>query len=91
MMMAKTKSEFQKAVGKLISVIQKEWGDELGDSNAHFSEQVMESAHNILQAGSAEKAKELLGSLTVRQYLGDVWVQSHPAVMPAIMAVEDAL
>lgn len=89
--MAKTKNELQKAAGKLISVIQKEWGEQLGNKNADFSERVMDAAHDILQAGSVEKARELLGSLTVRQYLGDVWVQSHPDVMPAILAVESVL
>lgn len=72
------RSEFQKAAGKLISVIQREWGEELENSNAEFSEKVMDSAHDILQAGSPEKARELLGPLTIRQYLGGVWVQSHP-------------
>lgn len=85
------RNEFQKAAGKLISVIQREWGEELGNRNAEFSEKVMNSAHDILQAGSPEKARELLGSLTIRQYLGDVWVQSHPAVMSAILAVEDTM
>ena len=85
------RSEFQKAAGKLIAVIQREWGEELENSNAEFSEKVMDSAHDILQAGSPEKARELLGSLTIRQYLGDVWVQSHPAVMSAILAVEDTM
>lgn len=85
------KSKFQKAAGKLISVIQREWGEELGNSNANFSGKVMDSAHNILQAGSPEKARELLGLLTIRQYLGDVWVQSHPVVMSAILAVEETM
>ena len=89
--MAKIKSEFQKAAGKLISTIQKEWGEELGNSNADFSERVMDAAHDILQVGSAEKANEVLGALTIRQFLGDVWVQSHPEVIPAILAVENVL
>lgn len=89
--MVKIKSELQKAAGKLISTIQKEWGEELGNSNANFSERVMDAAHDILQAGSAEQARELLGALTVRQFLGDVWVQSHPEVIPAILAIENAL
>ncbi len=89
--MPKKKSDFQRAVGKLISAIQKEWGDQLGNPNAEFSENVMNAAHDILQAGSPEKARELLGPLTLRQYLGDVWVQAHPNVKPAISAIEDLL
>jgi hypothetical protein len=89
--MPKNKSDFQNAVGKLISAIQKEWGGELGNPNAEFSEKVMDAAHDLLQAGSAEKAKELLGSRSVRQYLGDVWVQAHPSVKPIITALESIM
>lgn len=89
--MAKKKSDFQKAAGKLISAIQKEWGDELGNSNAEFSQNVMDAAHDLLQAGSTEKARELLGAMTVRQYLGEVWVQAHPSIKPAISAIEELL
>jgi hypothetical protein len=31
---------------------------------------------------------EILGSKSVRQYLGDVWVQRHPDVKPAIEKLE---
>jgi hypothetical protein len=89
--MSKDKSDFQKAAGKLISAIQKEWGNTLGNPNAEFSENVMDSAHDLLQAGTIEKASELLGPMTVRQYLGEVWVQSHPSVRPAISVIENLL
>lgn len=86
--MPKNKSEFAKAAGKLISAIQKDWGTEMGTSTQDFSEDVMNTAHSLLQARTPEQAKELLGSLSVRQYLGDVWVQSHPNVKPAINALQ---
>jgi hypothetical protein len=91
--MSKVKTDLQKATGKLISAIQKEWGEELGlgDSRAEFTENVMNNAHNLLQAGSAEEIKKLLGALNVRQYLGEVWVQSHPRVKPFISAIEGLL
>lgn len=89
--MAKNKSEYEKAVGKLISAIQKEWGNELGGINPDFSQRVMDLAHNLLQARTPESARKLLGSLSVRQYLGDVWVQSHPNLVAPIVAVENSL
>ncbi|HED51984.1 MAG TPA: hypothetical protein ENI83_00360 [Gammaproteobacteria bacterium] len=89
--MARKKTELQKAAGKLISAVQKEWGDELGEPNAEFSENVMDNAHDLLQAGSVEGIKQLLGPMTVRQYLGEVWVQAHPSVKPAISAIEEIL
>jgi len=89
--MTREKSDYQKAAGKLISAIQKEWGDELGETKAELSEKVMDAAHDLLQAKSVEGAKELLGSLTVRQYLSEVWVQAHPRVRPAIQVLEELL
>lgn len=89
--MAKNKTEYQRAAGKLISAIQKEWGGELGESNAEFSEDVMNGAHDLLQAGTAEGARKLLGPLTVRQYLGEVWVQRHQSVRSALEAFEAIL
>ena len=89
--MPKIKSEFEKASGKLISVIQKEWTKESGLSCEKLSEDVMDLAHIILQMRTPEKAKELLGSMTVRQYLGDLWVQAHPDVKPAILTVQNTL
>jgi hypothetical protein len=91
--MPKVKSDFQKATGKLISSIQKEWGEELGlgESRAEFTENIMNNAHNLLQAGSLEEVKKLLGNLNVLQYLGEVWVQKHPQVKTAISAIENLL
>jgi hypothetical protein len=89
--MPKKKTELQKAAGKLISAIQKEWGDVLGEENAEFSENIMDAAHDLLQAGTQDKMKEVLGGMTVKQYLGEVWVQGHPNVKPAILALQDQL
>lgn len=89
--MPKKKTEIQRAAGKLISAIQKEWGSVLGEENAEFSENVMDAAHNLLQASTREKVKELLGGMTIKQYLGDVWVQGHPSVKPAIQELQDQL
>lgn len=89
--MPKRKTDIQKAAGKLISVIQKEWGEALGEDNAEFSENVMDAAHDLLQAGTKEKIKELLGTLTVKQYLGEVWVQGHPNVITAVSNLEELL
>jgi len=90
--MPKQTTELQKALGKLISVIQKEWGEQLGETHAaELSEDVMDLAHKLYQAKTAEGIKKILGSLTIRQYLGDLWVQAHPNVKTAIQSVEDEL
>ena len=89
--MPKCKTEFQIAVGKLISANKKEWREELGESTAEYSENVMNSVHDLLQAGTPEKARELLGPMTLRQFLGESWIKKHPNVTNAISAVESHL
>ncbi|MBB6338716.1 hypothetical protein FHR59_002979 [Xanthomonas arboricola] len=89
--MKKNRSEAARAIGKLISSIQKEWGDELGCGNAEITENVMGAAHKLLQAETSGKLLEELAQLNVRQYLGDLWIQSHPSVKPAITAIENAI
>ena len=90
--MPKQKTELQKALGKLISAIQKEWGEQLGETTAaDLSEDVMDLAHTLLQAKTVEGVKDVLGPLTIQQYLGDVWVQGHPKIKKCIGEVEVAL
>ncbi|MEW5251204.1 hypothetical protein [Microbulbifer discodermiae] len=86
------KTDLQKCLGKLISAIQKEWGEQLGETTAaDLSEDVMDLAHTLLQAKTAEGVRGVLGNLTIQQYLGDVWVQGHPNVKKCISEVENAL
>ena len=85
---AAKKTEFQRAAGKLISAIQREWGEELGEKNADFSEDVMNAAHDILLCRSSDKLRAMLDGKSVKQHLGDVWVQRHPGVKAAIVELE---
>jgi len=89
--MPRNRSEFEVAAGKLISAIQKEWNKDLGEPRAEISENVMGEAHYILQARTIENAKKLLGSRTVKQYLGELWVKRHPDVLPVISRLEKLL
>jgi len=89
--MSRYKAEYEKAVGKLISAIQKEWGEELGRSSAKLSEHVMGLAHDLLQARTPDKARELLGPMTLKQFLGEIWLKRHPKVNQALSKVESFL
>jgi hypothetical protein len=51
----------------------------------------MYAAHDLLNAGSPEKINQLLGSMTIRHFLGDIWVKSHPNVDVSICEVERLL
>lgn len=89
--MAKKISHFEMAAGKLISAIQKEWNKESSEPEANFSEEVMYTAHNLLQARTADSARILLEGSTLRQYLGEVWISQHPDVLPAVERMEAVL
>jgi len=82
--MPRKRTESAEAADKLISAIQKEWGEELGESVAEVTEQIMDLAHELLQAHTAQAMAFILGSRTITQYLGELWVELHPSVVPAI-------
>ena len=89
--MPKSRTELEIAAGKLISAIQKEWGNELGESVAEVTEQVMGLAHSLLQARTYIAMRSLLGSRSIVEYLGEVWVRRHPSVEPYIESLEQVL
>ena len=89
--MSPQRTPIEAAAGKLISAIQKEWTAELGEPCAEQSEHAMNRAHSLLQAAKAGVAGECLQGQSVAQYLGQSWVQQHPAVVPFINAMKACL
>jgi hypothetical protein len=89
--MTKKRTEIRKAAGKLVLAIQKEWIREAGNLWQHKSEEVMNHAHDLLAASSAKEMKELLGQKSVKMFLGNFWVEEHPAVRSAIEGLESAI
>ena len=85
------RTDLEKAVGKLISAVQKEWGNSLGEPGAPVSEEVINNCHSLLQAAKAGKLSEELRDGRISDYLGPAWVRRHPDVIPSIHAVEELL
>ena len=86
--MPKKRTPLERAAGKLISAIQREWGAEAGESASYVSEQVMSSAHKLLAAATSGSLEQILAGRPVSDYLGPLWVRRHPAVVSAIRALE---
>lgn len=87
--MPKQRTVLEASAGKLISAIQREWGADAGESTSDVSEQVMHSAHALLAAAAKSGSLEqVLAGRTINDYLGPLWVRRHPAVVPAIRALE---
>jgi hypothetical protein len=89
--MPKVKTEYQVAVGALVSAIQKEWHAEAGTSTSEFSNDVLDAAHSLLQCRDPQKAVELLGPLSVQQFLGEVWIRRHRIVLDSVSRVQAAI
>jgi len=82
--MSKNKTQLERAAGKLISAIQKEWGKEERESEAGFSEEVMDKGHDLLKAVKDNNILTVLNGLSVAQYLGKIWVHKHKNVKESI-------
>ena len=74
-----------------MSAIQKEWGQYLGESGAEVAEEVVNLAHELLQARSPQAMSEILSGRSVTQFLGETWVARHPSVCRAIENLEATL
>ena len=81
--MPRHRTPIERAVGRLISAIQKEWVTETGEPAA-IAEHVMNRAHALLQVGSNESIAARLGAQSLTDYLGILWVRRHPSVLAAI-------
>lgn len=89
--MPRSRTPLQRAAGKLISAIQKEWGAELGSDLANATEEVLSRSHAFIQAADANAIQALLGGQSVEQHLDDMWVRTHPSVKPFIRDLERVL
>jgi hypothetical protein len=89
--MTKKRTEMETAAGKLISAIQKEWGNELGESVSIESEEIMNKGHDLLKAAKENEIEKMLSGRGVADYIGRSWVEKHRSVLPAIQALEETM
>ena len=89
--MPRSRTEVQRAAGKLTSAIQKVWGEELGEAGAKVSEEALHISHTILQACSAGSLNQALAGRTISEFIGQTWVHRHRGVQAAIRVLEAAI
>jgi len=89
--MPKEKTPLSRAGGKLVSAVQKVWISQGGEPNAEFSLDVLDAAHELASASNATSLAEMLGGRSVKQYLGELWVQRYPSIKPEIELFESAM
>jgi len=89
--MTKTRTELERAAGKLISAIQKQWIAKAGEPGSAVSEEAMHNCQYLLAASKDGTLKAVLRGGSVADFIGRAWVQRHPEVRPAILVLEAQL
>ena len=89
--MTNNKTKLEIAAGQLISSIQKEWNNEIGEAKAEVSMFVMDKAHDLLSGVKENNLTIILNGLTVTQFLGETWVRKHKNVKQSILNFEAVL
>ena len=84
-------SQIDEAAGMLTSAIQKEWIAELGDPSAPESEQALHKCQALARSIADQSFESELSGHTISEYIGELWLRLHPAVLPAITALEFAI
>ncbi len=88
--MTRKTSRTEKAVGRLISAIQKIWIAQAGTDRMVLSEDAMDRAHSLLQAEKLGQLNCALASRSIADYLGSDWVGANPSVARLIAVVDRA-
>lgn len=87
--MPRNRTPLEKAAGKLISAIQREWIAESGTPQADASEAVMHASHSLLQAAALYGSiARVVGDGSVSESLGRNWIDAHPNVLPSVRELE---
>lgn len=89
--MPRSRSAVESAAGKVISAVRKVWTYRLGTDQAAMAEATMNLAHDLQAAVRKHQLTELLSGRTVRAYLGEDRISSHPGVDEAVRKLERAL
>lgn len=89
--MASTITAIERAAGRLVFAIQREWAAEAGSSRADQCERVMRSAQRLLVASKGGSLVPFIGIGSVSEYLGRAWINAHPWVWPHVQVLESVL
>jgi hypothetical protein len=81
----------ERAVGKLVAAVQKEWHEEAGEDRAAISEQVMDRCHDLLKAAKQGSLQATLGTSSLAEFLGSEWLREHPRVQSFVEDLKTAV
>lgn len=81
----------ERAIGRLIVVVQREWTDAMGNPGVAVSEEVLHNCHALLVAAKHDRLEHEMQGRSVAEILGLSWVRLHPRVVPAVKELEAAI
>jgi len=58
---------------------------------AVVSESVMDKGHELLQAAKSGEIQKLLGGRSISEFIGELWLERHPGIKPAVSLLEAEL
>ena len=88
--MSTGETDLRKSAGKLVSAIQKELTDEFGEPYTDSNDEVLRLSLELL-VDSAVEIKSILKNRTIKQFLGWMWVDTHPSVHKFIYELEELI
>jgi hypothetical protein len=86
--MPRESSELERALGRLLTAIQREETGALDRSEWRMAHAALGRAENLYWAAKRASLAAALGTATLREYLGVEWLSRHPRVLPAIQDLE---
>jgi hypothetical protein len=90
--MPKERSDFQRAIGKLIVELDRVHMVQMEDGQpCENIELALNKAHDLLRIESLSEAKEHLGPVSLRHHFGKFWLDTWPVVAAKVEVAQQAL
>ncbi len=89
--MAKEASELERALGRLLTVIQGEETRAVDSSEWPSTHAALRRAETLYWAAKRSFLDECLGRRTLKEFVGSDWLARHPRAVPVIQEIERRL
>jgi hypothetical protein len=89
--MPRENSALSRALGQLLTAIQREETRAVGSADWLVTHAVLGRAERLYWAGKTRGLDTTLGRGSVGEYLGLAWISAHPRVLPAVQQIEGQL
>ncbi|MFI4890960.1 MAG: hypothetical protein ACHQIL_10550 [Steroidobacterales bacterium] len=86
--MKRNDNELQRSLGRLLTMIQAEEMRALDTPAWCAAHEALRRAENLYWAAKQDALAATLGSVALREYLGNAWLSRHPCVLPALQDLE---